>query len=65
MIPLLRNMFISKMLPPKKRAALTPGTYSQGDKQPETKQNVVLVSPPPSLGPGSSGQAWLVAKPFH
>ena len=64
-MPLFRNMFITKMLPPKKRAALAPVTCNRNEAPSEAKQNVVLVSPPPSLGPGSNGQSWLVARAFH
>ena len=64
-MPLLRNMFITKMLPPKKRATLAPIPCTRIEPPVEVKQNLILVSPPPSLGPGSNAQAWLMARAYH
>ena len=64
-MPLLRNMFITKMLPPKKRSCLLPVMCTPTLTSDEPKQNAVLISPPPSLGPGSSTQAWLMATSFR
>ena len=64
-LPLLRNMFMTKMLPPKKRAALVPIQYNRIENTSDPKQNIMLVSPPPPITKVSNGQLWLGATPFH
>ena len=63
--PLLRNMFITKMLPPKKRAALTPVSCNRIENSPEMKTNLMVISPPPPITKIPNGQLWLGASAFH
>jgi hypothetical protein len=64
-LPLFRNMFITKMLPPKKRAALALIPCNRMENSPEMKQNLMVISPPPPIAKIQNGQLWLGASAFR
>lgn len=59
--PLLRGLFITKMLPPKKRAPLASIPFNRVENYNESK----LVSPPNIQGRIVNGQIWLGATTFQ
>lgn len=62
-LPLLKNMFMFKMLPPKKRAAL--GQITNRNDNPDIKTSPSNISPCPTLPQPTNGQLWLGATTFH
>lgn len=62
-LPLLKNMFMSRMLPPKKRVALQ--TITNRNENSEIKNSPQFVSPCPPLQHGANGQLWFGATALH